>query len=46
MSVQPDDVWYGRVDGDAARAIVTEHLVGGKPVEAHRLAREARPRIE
>ena len=27
ISVQPDDVWYGRVDADAADAIVTEHLV-------------------
>lgn len=46
MSVQPDDVWYGRVDGEVAREIVTRHLIGGEPVEAHRLAREARPRIE
>jgi (2Fe-2S) ferredoxin len=39
ISVQPDDVWYGGVDPDAARRIVGEHLVGGCPVETHRLPR-------
>lgn len=39
VSVQPDDVWYGDVDPDAARAIVTGHLVGGSPIESHRLPR-------
>jgi (2Fe-2S) ferredoxin len=39
ISVQPDDVWYGRVDPDAATAIVDQHLVGGAPVESHRLPR-------
>ncbi len=39
MSVQPDDVWYGHVDPEAAREIVAEHLVGGRPVEARRLPR-------
>ncbi len=43
VSVQPDDVWYGHVDPDAARAIVAEHLVGGRPVETHRLPRARRP---
>lgn len=39
VSVQPDDVWYGNVDPAAARAIVTGHLVGGSPIESHRLPR-------
>lgn len=39
ISVQPDDVWYGAVDPTAARAIVTDHLVGDQPVEAVRLRR-------
>lgn len=43
VSVQPDDVWYGGVGPDAARAIVAGHLVGGDPVETHRLPRARRP---
>lgn len=43
VSIQPDDVWYGHVDPEAARAIVAGHLVGGRPVETHRLARARRP---
>jgi len=39
VSVQPDDVWYGGVDPATAEAIVAEHLVGGQPVESHRLPR-------
>jgi len=39
VSVQPDDVWYGAVDPDVAREIVTNHLVAGMPVESHRLPR-------
>lgn len=39
VSVQPDDVWYGAVDPDTARAIVHEHLSGGVPLESNRLAR-------
>jgi (2Fe-2S) ferredoxin len=39
LSVQPDDVWYGHVHPEAARRIVVEHLVGGTPVESHRLPR-------
>ncbi|MDH2416027.1 (2Fe-2S) ferredoxin domain-containing protein [Nocardioides sp. CER19] len=41
VSVQPDDVWYGRVDPPTAAAIVADHLVAGRPVEGHRLARRA-----
>ncbi len=40
VSVQPDDVWYGEVDGEVAARIVAEHFVGGRPVESHRLARK------
>jgi (2Fe-2S) ferredoxin len=39
VSVQPDDVWYGHVDAEAAAEIVKDHLVGGHPVESHRLPR-------
>ncbi|MFE6645571.1 ferredoxin [Nocardioides sp. NPDC057772] len=39
LSVQPDDVWYGNVEAAAARAIVRDHLDGGRPVEAYRLPR-------
>jgi (2Fe-2S) ferredoxin len=39
ISVQPDDVWYGGVDAPTAARIVTEHFVGGTPVESHRLPR-------
>ncbi|NYE36676.1 (2Fe-2S) ferredoxin [Nocardioides cavernae] len=39
VSVQPDDVWYGRVDAAAVEQIATHHLVAGTPVDAHRLAR-------
>lgn len=41
ISVQPDDVWYGSVDPAAAATIVTEHFVGGVPVEGRRLPRRA-----
>jgi len=39
VSVQPDDVWYGGVDPDAARRIVSDHLVADTPVESRRLPR-------
>jgi (2Fe-2S) ferredoxin len=43
VSVQPDDVWYGHVDPEAAVRIVDQHLVGGTPVEARRLPRQRGP---
>lgn len=39
VSVQPDDVWYGGVDGAVVEQIIADHLVGGVPVDAHRLPR-------
>ncbi|MFI1385876.1 (2Fe-2S) ferredoxin domain-containing protein [Embleya sp. NPDC020886] len=39
VSVQPDDVWYGHVDPVAITAIVTDHLIGGRPITTHRLPR-------
>jgi (2Fe-2S) ferredoxin len=42
VSVQPDDVWYGGVVPEVAREIAREHLVGGRPLEDHRLARVRR----
>ncbi|SDS89146.1 (2Fe-2S) ferredoxin [Streptomyces sp. TLI_053] len=44
VSVQPDDVWYGRIDPAAADRVVTEHLAGGRPVESHRLPRHRKER--
>ena len=43
VSVQPDDVWYGGVDPDAARMIVAEHLVAGRPYDERRLSRQRGP---
>lgn len=39
VAVQPDDVWYAGVDADTAARITDEHLLGGTPVEDHRLPR-------
>lgn len=36
--VYPEAVWYGHVQPEDAEEIVTEHLVGGRPVERLRLA--------
>lgn len=36
--VYPDAVWYGNVRPEDADAIVTEHLIGGRPVERLRMA--------
>lgn len=36
--VYPEGVWYGHVQPGDAAEIVTEHLVGGRPVERLRLA--------
>ncbi len=36
--VYPDAVWYGGVQPEDAEEIVTEHLVGGRPVERLRIA--------
>jgi len=35
--VYPEAIWYGNVQAADAEAIVTEHLVGGRPVERLRL---------
>ncbi len=32
VAVYPENVWYAKVDGDRARRILEEHLVGGRPV--------------
>lgn len=34
--VYPDDVWYSEVDTRVALRIVSEHILGGEPVEKHR----------
>ena len=38
--VYPDAVWYGNVQPQDAAAIVSEHLVGGQPVERLRVAED------
>ena len=38
--VYPEAVWYGNVRPEDAAEIVTEHLVGGRPVERLRIAEE------
>jgi (2Fe-2S) ferredoxin len=38
--VYPEAVWYGHVQPEDAAEIVSEHLVGGRPVERLRLADE------
>ncbi|MFC4059057.1 ferredoxin [Planomonospora corallina] len=43
VSVQPGDVWYGRVDAGAVREIVTGHLLDGRPPARHRLERSPLP---
>jgi len=39
MVVYPDGVWYGGVDEECAREIVTEHLEKGRIVEKRILAK-------
>ncbi|WP_212913641.1 ferredoxin [Streptomyces sp. TS71-3] len=39
VNVQPDDVWYGKITSAVADRIVTEHVVGERPVASHRLPR-------
>ncbi|MFF2658367.1 ferredoxin [Kitasatospora sp. NPDC058032] len=46
VSVQPDDIWYGRIDPAAAGRIVTEHLADGRPVESHRLPRHKKEQAD
>lgn len=40
MVVYPEAVWYSNVKPEDANEIVTEHLVGGRPVERLRIADE------
>ena len=40
VTVQPDDVWYGNVDPEAAARIVTEHFVDGNIVDDYRIHRD------
>jgi (2Fe-2S) ferredoxin len=44
MVVYPDGVWYGGVDEESARAIVSEHLRAGHAPAAVKILRDMRDR--
>lgn len=46
MVVYPDGVWYGGVDAECARKIVTEHLMEGRTVEKRVLHDMRDPHVE
>lgn len=33
VMVHPDNVWYQKVQVEDAKAIIEEHIMGGKPIE-------------
>lgn len=39
VCVQPDDVWYGRIDPEAATRVVLAHVLAGEAVTEHQLPR-------
>jgi (2Fe-2S) ferredoxin len=36
--VYPDGTWYANLDVEALERILVEHVIGGRPVESHRIA--------
>jgi NADH:ubiquinone oxidoreductase subunit F (NADH-binding)/NAD-dependent dihydropyrimidine dehydrogenase PreA subunit/(2Fe-2S) ferredoxin len=36
--VQPDDVFYGKLDAAMLERVIDEHIIGGKPVDEYRIA--------
>jgi (2Fe-2S) ferredoxin len=37
VAVMPDDIWYGGVTVEDCDAIITEHVMAGRPIEMLKL---------
>lgn len=40
VAVMPDDIWYGAVTVEDCDAIITEHVMAGRPIEMLKLTDE------